>query len=197
MIELKPLKGMAGADNGWLKAKHDFAIGQYGNPDPLSIGDLYVFNYDEIAPHSRFGFHHHANVKIITYIRHGTVTHENNQGHRGQIEAGSIQVMSSGTGISHSETNAEDVPVDLFQIWLSPKELGDRPRWSTRPFRRADCAGRFVRFASERETSEGALFIRADAEVCNALLEEGSITESFVELWPRCLPRTGSQRRGR
>jgi redox-sensitive bicupin YhaK (pirin superfamily) len=180
MIELKSLQEIAGAEKGWLKAKHHFAIGLYGNPAHLPIGNLYVFNDDEIAPHSGFGLHHHANVEIITYVRSGTVTHHDNQGHRSQIEAGNVQVMSAGTGISHSETNAEDVPLRLFQIWLSPREQGGTPHWNTKPFPKADRAGRFVTFASGRSNSEEALPICADAEVCGALLEEGSITEYLL-----------------
>ena len=177
MIELKRLEDIAGAENGWLKAKHHFAIGSYGNPAHLPIGNLYVFNDDEIAPRSGFGLHHHANVEIITYVRSGTVTHEDNQGHRGQIEAGNVQVMSAGTGIFHSETNAEDVPARLFQIWLSPRVPGGPPRWSTKPFPKADRTGRFVSLASGWSTSEEVLSIGADAEVCGALLEEGSSTD--------------------
>jgi quercetin 2,3-dioxygenase len=177
VIEVKRLEEIAGAENGWLKAKHHFAIGQYGNPAHLPIGNLYVFNDDEIAPHSGFGLHHHANVEIITYVRHGTVTHEDNQGHRGQIEAGNVQVMSAGNGIFHSERNAQDVPARLFQIWLAPRVPGGPPRWSTKPFPKADRAGRFVTFASGWSTNEEALSINADAEVCGALLDGGSTTE--------------------
>jgi hypothetical protein len=75
VIELKPLQEIAGAQNGWLKAKHHFTVGRYGNPAHLPIGKLYVFNDDEFAPHSGFDFHHHANAEIITYVRQGTVTH--------------------------------------------------------------------------------------------------------------------------
>ena len=177
MIELKRLQDIAGAESGWLKAKHHFAIGPYGNPAHLPIGNLYAFNDDEIAPHSGFGLHHHSNVEIITYVRSGTVTHQDNKGHRGQIEAGNVQVMSAGTGIFHSESNAGDVPACLFQIWLTPREQGGQPRWSTRPFPKADRAGCFVTFASGRPTSEEALSIGADAEVWGALLQGGNITE--------------------
>ncbi|QNI31643.1 pirin family protein [Alloacidobacterium dinghuense] len=177
MVELKALEDIAGRENGWLKAKHHFAIGEYGNSAHAPIGNLYVFNDDEIAPHSGFGLHHHANVEIITYVRYGTVTHQDDQGNRSQIEAGNVQVMSAGTGILHSETNIEDVPARLFQIWLSPKDQGGSPQWSTKPFPKADRAGRFVTFASGRTTDEEVLSMRADAEVSGALLERGSVTE--------------------
>lgn len=177
MVELKALRDIAGMENGWLNAKHHFAIGAYGNPAHAPVGNLYVFNDDEIAPHSGFGLHHHANVEIVTYVRYGTVTHQDDQGNRSQIEAGNVQVMSAGTGIFHSETNAGDIPARLFQIWLSPKDRKGSPRWDTKPFPKADRAGRFVTFASGRTTGGEALLIRADAEVCGALLERGSATE--------------------
>ena len=58
--------------------------------------------------------------------------------------------MSAGTGIRHSEQNEEDVPIRLFQIWFKPSAAGGIPRWGNKPFRR---------------NAEGALPIRADAEV--------------------------------
>jgi quercetin 2,3-dioxygenase len=85
--------------------------------------------------------------------------------------------MSAGTGIFHSETNAEDIPACLFQIWLSPRVPGGPPRWSTKPFPKAGRAGRFVTFASGWSTSEEVLPLGADAEVHGALLEGGSITD--------------------
>ena len=57
MIEHKTLEDIGGTDRGWLKAKHHFAIGNYGNPAHAALGNLYVFNDDEIAPHSGFPLH--------------------------------------------------------------------------------------------------------------------------------------------
>ena len=51
MLQLKSLNDISGVDAGWLKAKHHFAIGPYGNPKHRSIGNLIVFNDDQIAPH--------------------------------------------------------------------------------------------------------------------------------------------------
>jgi redox-sensitive bicupin YhaK (pirin superfamily) len=176
MIELRPSTEIVGADNGWLKAKHHFAIGHYGNPAHGPLGNLYVLNDDEIAPHSGFGLHYHANVEIITYVREGVVTHEDDLGNRGQTLAGNVQVMSAGTGIEHSERNEENVPTRMFQIWLTPRAQGGSPHWGTKPFPKADRSGSFIPLASGRAANE-ALSISADAEVSGAVLEGGSITE--------------------
>lgn len=181
MLQLKSLDDIKGADAGWLKAKHHFAIGPYGNPKHTPVGNLIVFNDDVIAPHTGFGLHHHTNVEIVTYVREGTVTHEDDQGHRGKTRAGDVQVMSAGTGIHHSEKNEEDVPIHLFQIWLDPSSPGGTPWWGNKPFPKADRAGALVVLASGRR-ADGVLPIRTDAEVSGAMLQAGTETEySFQE----------------
>jgi redox-sensitive bicupin YhaK (pirin superfamily) len=57
MIEHRSLAKIGGLDIGWLKAKHHFAIGRYGNPAHRPVGSLYVWNDDEIAPHTGFAMH--------------------------------------------------------------------------------------------------------------------------------------------
>ena len=116
MLRRKSFEDISGFDAGWLKAKHHFALGPYGNPAHKAVGNLIVLNDDEIAPHTGFGLHHHENVEIVSYLREGTVTHRDDKGNLGKTHAGDVQVMSAGTGIRHSEQNDEDVPIRLFQI---------------------------------------------------------------------------------
>ena len=175
MLYLRSFEDISGLDAGWLKARHHFAIGPYGNPAHKAVGNLIVLNDDEIAPHTGFGLHHHENVEIVSYLREGTVTHRDDQGNIGKTHAGDVQVMSAGTGIRHSEENEEDVPIRLFQIWLKPTAAGGIPQWGNKPFPKADRAGAFVPLASGRN-AEGALPIRTDAEVYGALLQAGART---------------------
>ena len=169
MLQLRSRDEIARADAGWLRARHHFAIGPYGNPAHKPVGNLIVFNDDEIKPHAGFPLHHHANIEIVTYVHDGTITHRDDQGNVGAIHAGDVQAMSAGTGIRHSERNDEDSPARLFQIWLTPKVSGGVPSWGNKPFPKADRAGRIVVLASGRN-AEGALPIRADAEVRGVML---------------------------
>jgi hypothetical protein len=173
MIEHRKLSEIGGDDHGWLKAKHHFAIGRYGNPKHAALGNLYVLNDDEIAPRTGFPLHPHANVEIITYVREGAVTHRDSLGNEGRTSAGDVQVMSAGTGITHSEENAEPGPTKIFQIWLHPRNVGGVPRWGNRPFPKSDRAGRLVVLASGFESDSEALSIRADARVMGATLKAG------------------------
>lgn len=158
---------------GWLKARHHFAIGGHGNPIHKPLGNLIVWNDDEIASGKGFPMHGHRDIEIITYVRQGIVTHQDNIGNEGQTKAGDVQVMSAGTGIMHSELNTENVPTKLFQIWLQPRTRGGVPRWGTKPFPKNDRAGCLEVLASGFEDDPNALFIRADARVLGATLAAG------------------------
>src|SRR5215468_8229113 len=173
MIERRPFAALGGADHGWLKAKHHFSFARYYDPERLGHGSLRVWNDDEIAPHTGFPPHPHANMEIITYVRDGAVTHEDSLGNKGRTEAGDVQVMSAGTGIRHAEYNRESEPTRLFQIWIIPTSRGGKPGWGTKPFPKDDRSGRFVALASGDPADAEALPIRTDARVLGATVKAG------------------------
>ena len=175
MLLHKPLSEIAGADAGWLKARHHFAIGPYGNPRHRALGNLYVLNDDEIAAYSGFPFHGHADVEIVSYLHQGILTHEDGLGNKGYLKAGDVQVMSAGTGIRHAEYNDDDGPLHVFQIWFHPRAKGVEPSWETRTFPKGDRAGGFVPLPSGYDVP-GALPINSDAELHGAILRAGDST---------------------
>src|SRR5215510_15379202 len=177
MIERRPFNQLAGADHGWLKAKHHFSFGDYHDATRMGWGSLRVWNDDEIAPNTGFPAHPHANMEIITYVREGAITHEDNLGNEGRTEAGDVQVMSAGTGVRHAEYNRESVPTTLFQIWIEPAGQGGTPSWGAKPFPKADRSGRLVPLASGFAGDTGALPIRAEARVLGATLKSGDSVE--------------------
>jgi redox-sensitive bicupin YhaK (pirin superfamily) len=173
MIELRPFKGLGGADHGWLKAKHHFSFGRYFDPERMGWGALRVWNDDEIAPRTGFPAHPHANMEIITYVREGAITHADSLGNEGRTEAGDVQVMSAGSGIRHAEFNKEPDTTTLFQIWIEPDREGGEPSWGAKPFPKADRSGKFVVLASGFEGDADALPIRAEARVLGATVKAG------------------------
>ena len=173
MIERRPFAALGGADHGWLKAKHHFSFARYHDPDRLGHGSLRVWNDDEIAPHTGFPPHPHAEMEIVTYVRQGAITHEDSLGHQGRTEAGDVQVMSAGSGIRHAEYNREKVPTKIFQIWIEPNVSGGEPSWGAKPFPKGDRSGRFVALASGFAGDAEALPIRAEARVLGATLKAG------------------------
>ncbi|BBE34321.1 pirin family protein [Sphingosinicella microcystinivorans] len=177
MIELRPFESLGGANHGWLDAKHHFSFADYHDPKRMQWGNLRVWNDDTIAPKTGFPPHPHRDMEIITYVREGAITHEDNLGNKGRTEAGDVQVMSAGTGIRHSEYNLEDVTTRIFQIWILPTRSGEQPSWGSRPFPKGDRSGHFVTLASGFDNDADALPIRTDARVIGASLKAGETAE--------------------
>ncbi|HUS86998.1 MAG TPA: pirin family protein [Bacteroidales bacterium] len=117
-------------DHGWLQTYHTFSFAGYYNPERVHFGTLRVLNDDVIAPGQGFGTHPHENMEIITIPLSGMVAHKDSMGNEGVIREGEVQVMSAGTGITHSEFNgSNDKEVKLVQIWIFPREKGLKPRY--------------------------------------------------------------------
>jgi hypothetical protein len=173
MITVTALDDLGHFKNEWLEARHHFSFTDYMDPDRMGLGALRVWNDDTIQPGGEFPPHPHRDMEIITFLRRGAITHEDNLGNRGVTTAGNVQVMSAGTGIMHSEANQEDDVTTLFQIWILPAERNITPRWETREFPGDSRSGHLHALASGRPGDDGALKIYQDAAVMGATLSLG------------------------
>jgi quercetin 2,3-dioxygenase len=118
------------ADHGWLKATHHFSFGSYYDPQHRGYGLLRVFNDDTISPLMGFAPHPHSDMEIVTIILEGKLRHKDSLGNEYDIQKGEIQVMSAGTGITHSEFSSDPQnSTRLFQIWIHPAKKGVAPRY--------------------------------------------------------------------
>lgn len=181
MIERRPFSSLGHAEYDWLDTRHHFSFADYRDPSRMNWGALRVWNDDEIAPGTGFPPHPHADMEIITYVRLGAISHQDSLGNEGRTAAGDVQVMSAGAGIRHAEYNREGEPSLIFQIWIVPTERGGPPAWGTRPFPKAERAGRFIVLASGDRSDAEALPIRAEARVLGATLGTGETIEYRLE----------------
>ena len=118
------------ANHGWLNTHHTFSFANYYNPERVHFGTLRVLNDDWIAGGEGFGKHPHDNMEIITIPLKGGVEHQDSMCNKGIINAGEVQVMSAGTGIFHSEYNANsDAALELLQIWVFSNKKNMTPRY--------------------------------------------------------------------
>jgi redox-sensitive bicupin YhaK (pirin superfamily) len=177
MIERRPLDSLGGANLGWLDTKHHFSFAEYHDPARIHWGALRVWNDDTIQPGAGFPPHPHADMEIITYVREGAITHQDNLGNKGRTEAGDVQVMSAGSGIRHAEYNLESGATRIFQIWIFPNRRGDPPSWGAKPFPKGERSAQFVTLASGMPGDDDALPIRTDARVLGATLKAGETAE--------------------
>ncbi len=128
---IHPASERGHANHGWLNARHSFSFASWQNPDKVHFGALRVLNDDIVAPGMGFGTHPHDNMEIITIPLKGDLEHKDSMGNIGRIKENEIQMMSAGSGITHSEYNPNnDREVNLLQIWIFPKEKNIKPRYN-------------------------------------------------------------------
>ena len=85
---------------------------------------------DIISPNSGFSTHSHSNMEIVTIVIKGEITHRDSLNNLGIICEDEVQVMSAGTGISHSEKNEKNIDCKLFQIWIYPDVQNLKPSYN-------------------------------------------------------------------
>lgn len=133
----------------WLYSVHHFSFAEYYDSNNLGIGPLRVINDDIIASHTGFETHPHKNMEILTYILKGVITHKdsiNNESKK--VAKGSVQYMSAGSGVSHSEFNEEDESVEIAQIWIIPNKMDYEPNYGQVDFKWEDRVNKFLLIAS-------------------------------------------------
>lgn len=111
-------------NDNWLKSRFHFSFAEYYNPMNTNFGPIRVMNDDLVQPNRGFGVHPHKNMEIITYIVSGELTHEDSMGNSESLGRGSIQFMTAGTGVTHSEFNQGSSPLRFIQTWIVPRRRG-------------------------------------------------------------------------
>jgi quercetin 2,3-dioxygenase len=89
--------------------------------DPFLLLD--EIRSDEPSDYARgFPTHPHRGFETVTYVLEGAVDHRDSLGNHGHLTAGSLQWMTAGHGIVHSEMpnhEASSPRVWAFQLWVN------------------------------------------------------------------------------
>lgn len=152
-------------DLGWLKSFHSFSFGGYYDQNHMGFRSLRVINDDKIAPGRGFPTHPHRDMEIISYVIDGALQHKDSTGNGAIIRPDDIQMMSAGTGITHSENNPSKVESNHFlQIWIQPGLRGVRPRYSENRVTAEDKTNQW-RLIAGPDDSGAAVGIYQDAKI--------------------------------
>jgi redox-sensitive bicupin YhaK (pirin superfamily) len=161
------------AEHGWLNSYHSFSFAGYNNPDRIRFGLLRVLNDDVVEAGMGFGRHPHDNMEIISIPLKGALAHKDSTGRSEVIRTNDVQIMSAGSGISHSEMNASATEdVNFLQIWVFPKEKNIEPRYDQKTFDPAARVNQWQVVVSPNE-KDGGVWINQDAWFSLATLEAG------------------------
>jgi len=162
------------ANFGWLDSHHSFSFGQWHKAEKMHFGALRVLNDDMVKGGAGFGTHPHDNMEIVSIPLSGTLAHKDSTGRSEIINTGDVQIMSAGSGISHSEFNAsKTAPVNFLQVWLFPKQKDITPRYEQKTF---DTAGRHNQWQTvvSPDEQDNAVWINQDAKFSLAQIDAGT-----------------------
>lgn len=153
------------ADFGWLNSRHTFSFGEYHDPAHMGFRSLRVINEDRVAPGGGFPPHPHRDMEIFSYVLEGKLEHKDSLGNGRILTPGQIQLMSAGSGVTHSEYNPSDREgIHFLQIWIRPREKGLPPaytEWHPDPAREDDPKVLVI----SPDGADGSATIRQDARV--------------------------------
>jgi redox-sensitive bicupin YhaK (pirin superfamily) len=150
-------------NHGWLDTHHTFSFAGYHDPERVHFGALRVLNDDIVIGGEGFGTHPHDNMEIISIPLYGALQHKDSMGNGSVIQSGEVQVMSAGTGITHSEFNGNpDKDVNFFQIWVFPNKENVTPRYGQQKFDFENVTNQLTQIVSPNPEDAG-LWIHQDA----------------------------------
>ena len=151
------------ANHGWLHSRHTFSFADYYNPERIHFGALRVLNDDRVEAGMGFGTHPHENMEIISIPLEGDLEHRDSMGNVAVIKHGDVQVMSAGTGITHSEYNKnKDRLVRFLQIWVFPNKRNVKPRYDQITLKYSDRHNTFQQILSP-DPNDAGVWVHQDA----------------------------------
>jgi quercetin 2,3-dioxygenase len=167
-------------DAGWLDSRHTFSFGGHYDPDYTGFRALLVVNDDRVAPGGGFGTHGHQDMEIVSYVVAGALSHADSMGTGSVIRPGDVQRMSAGTGVRHSEKNADPAGWTRFlQIWIAPDQKGHPPSYEQQHFPVEDRRDR-LRLVAAGKPRDGAILLHQDVAMYAAVLSPGARVEHAI-----------------
>lgn len=171
MLKIRLSEERGHADHGWLDSRHTFSFADYQDPQFEGFRSLRVINEDRIDPGTGFDMHGHRDMEILSYVLEGGLEHHDSMGTGSVLRPGDVQIMSAGTGITHSEHNASARDrLHLLQIWLRPDQNGLKPRYGEKHFSTEEKRNH-LRLVASKTGHDDSLVIHQDVEIYACILE--------------------------
>ena len=125
------VRGIPTSDGAGVKLTRVIGQPALDTLDPFLLLD--EFGSDSATDYiAGFPDHPHRGFETVTYMLDGRMRHRDNHGNSGLLESGSVQWMTAGRGIVHSEMPEQEHGLMRgFQLWvnLAAKDKMSNPRY--------------------------------------------------------------------
>ncbi len=178
MIKIRRNDERGKADHGWLQSRHTFSFAGYYDPEHMGVSALRVINDDKVIAGRGFDTHSHQDMEIISYVKKGTIEHKDSMGNIERLPAGEFQVMSAGTGVTHSEYNPSTTDSLAFlQIWIEPDTKGIDPGYQQKLFDRESG----LQLIASADARDGSLHIHQNVSLYQLLLDKNEMVSHLLD----------------
>jgi quercetin 2,3-dioxygenase len=121
LLPLDPATHMSRAHGPFqIRRMHPGAM--LGDPADGGFGGLGLIDRANLSPGLKVAMHEHRNDEIISYLREGTMVHQDSTGITEEVRPNRLMVMNAGSGFSHEETVPGPGNVHMLQIFVRPSE---------------------------------------------------------------------------
>ena len=179
-LKIRPAGERGHGFHGWLDSHHTFSFADYHEPEHMGFRTLRVINDDRVQPGMGFGTHPHRDMEIFSYVLAGVLEHKDSMGNGSVLRPGQIQLMSAGTGVTHSEFNpSKTEPLHFLQIWIQPRKRGLAPGYTEwHPTSKSAAAAKVL--VISHDGRDGSATIHQDADIYRIRLAPGqSVTHEL------------------
>ncbi|MFC7522034.1 pirin family protein [Xanthomonas populi] len=116
---LRTIRGIPTSDGAGVKLTRVIGTQQLPDLDPFLMLD--EFGTDKAEDYvAGFPSHPHRGFETVTYMLDGRMRHKDNHGNEGLLTPGSVQWMTAGRGLIHSEMpEQESGRMRGFQLWVN------------------------------------------------------------------------------
>jgi redox-sensitive bicupin YhaK (pirin superfamily) len=126
-------------------------------------------------PGTLIRMHQHRNEEIVSWVPDGVMRHDDHQGNELVTDAEHLMVMNAGRGFWHAEeTDADDPPLRMLQIFVRPHSLDLEPGIQHEPIP-APSPNEW-RHLFGPEGGDAPLYVRNDVHLYDCRLDAGATT---------------------
>jgi len=144
----------------------------------MGISVLRVINDEKVLPGYGFAMHSHQDMEIITYVKKGTIECKDNMDNLNIISTGEIQLMSSGTGVTHSEYNPSSTEtLEFLQIWIKPNVNGIAPNYQQMLLAGKEC----LNLVASPSGKDGSILIHQNIYLYQLRISEGQLLSYSIK----------------
>ena len=156
MIVHRPANSRGNPRAPFINSYRTFSFPSYFDARYMNYSDLQTINDDRVQYAWQVPWHEHKNMEIFGYVVEGSSHHVDSLGNDVEVPAGSVQRMSSGRGISHTEGNTSNTPNRYLQLWIKPNIVDTEPTYDWHQFTREDKLNNFCNITEKLPIKQDA-----------------------------------------